>query len=109
MVGALLVETDNAVVEVGAKHGEPEGALTVGLHIPDAGATPVVVVAPAVDLGLTADGDAVDIAAEHLAAVDEQLGVANAVVVVGLLAVVVGPQGEAYPAPGGEGSLNIEL
>ena len=60
------------------------------------------IVAPDIHFGLTADGNAVNIGAEHLAAIDQQLGTADAVVVIGGFAIVVGPKGKPYPAPCGK-------
>ena len=102
VIGALLVEVDDAVGEVGMQYGQSHAGFTVRLHIPDMGAAPVVVVAPLVDLGLAADGDAGDVGAEHAAPIHQQACFTNAVVVVGGLAVVVGPQGKANPAPCGK-------
>ena len=108
LVGTLLVEGDDAPPEVGMQDGKAHAWLAVRLHIPRAVAAPVVVVAPAVDFRLATDRDAVDIAAEHLAAIDQQARMADAVVVVGGLAIIVGPQSKAYPAPRGEFTLNVE-
>ena len=60
------------------------------------------IVAPDIHLGLAADGNAVNIGAEHLAAIDQQLCTADAVVVIGGFAIVVGPKCKAYPAPCGK-------
>ena len=60
------------------------------------------IVAPDIHLGLAADGNAVNIGAEHLATIDQQLGTADAVVVIGGFAIVVGPKCKAYPAPCGK-------
>ena len=99
MVGTLFVEVDDATMDVGMQDGQTHAWLAIGLHIPDAVFAPMVVVAPFIDLSLTTDGDAVDIRAEHFATIDQQLHVADAVVMIHILGIVVGPQGKAYPAP----------
>jgi len=99
MIGTLFVEGDNASVEPSMEDRKTKVRLTIRFHIPNARATPMLVVAPTIDLGLTADGNAVDIGAKHLATVDQQLGIANAIMIVGGFAIVVGPESKAYPAP----------
>ena len=99
VVGTLLVEGDDAAVKAGMEDGQSHAFFSIRLHIPRAVLAPVVVVAPGVHFRLTTDGNTVNIGTEHLAAIDQQLGMANALVVVGELTVVVGPQGKAYPAP----------
>ena len=98
MVGTLFVERHDATMNVSLEYGQAHAWFTIGFHIPDAILAPMVVVAPFVDLSLTTDGDAVNIAAEHLATIDQQLHVADAVVMIHILGIVVGPQGKAYPA-----------
>ena len=82
--------------------GQAETFLAVGLHIPHMITAPMEIVAPDIHFGLTADGNAVNIGAEHLTTIDQQLGTADAVVVIGGFAIVVGPKGKAYPAPCGK-------
>ena len=108
MVGTFLVEVDNATMDVGMEDGQSHVGFAIGLHIPDAMMAPMVVVAPLVDLRLTTDGDAVDIGMEHLATIDQQLHVANAIMMVDILCIVICPQSKAYPAPCGEFTLNVE-
>ena len=69
----------------------------------------MLVVAPTVDLRLTTDGNAVDIGAEHLAPVDQQLGIADAIMIIGGFAIVVSPEGKTYPAPCRKLSFNFKL
>ena len=102
MIGALLIEGNDATIETGMQDGQTKTWFAIGLHIPHMVATPMQIVAPEVDFGLTTDGNAVDIGTEHLATIDQQAGVANAVMIVGGFAIVVGPKGEAYPAPCGK-------
>ena len=102
MIGALLIEGDDATIETGMQDGQTKTWFAIGLHIPHMVATPMQIVAPEVDFGLTTDGNAVDIGTEHLTTIDQQAGVANAVMIVGGFAIVVGPKGEAYPAPCGK-------
>ena len=109
MVGTLLAEGDNATVEACVQNGQAHVWLAIELHVPDTGATPVVEVAPLVDLALAADGDAVNIRTEHLATVYQQARMADTIVIVGGFRIVVGPQGEAYPAPCGEVLLQRHL
>ena len=102
MIGALLIEGNDATIETGMQDGQTKTWFAIGLHIPHMVATPMQIVAPEVDLGLATDGNAVDIGTEHLTTIDQQAGVANAVMIVGGFAIVVGPKGEAYPAPCGK-------
>lgn len=102
MIGALFIEGDDATIETGMQDGQTKTWFAIGLHIPHMVATPMQIVAPEVDFGLTTDGNAVDIGTEHLTTIDQQAGVANAVMIVGGFAIVVGPKGEAYPAPCGK-------
>ena len=99
VVVALLVEVDDASVAVGSEERQRVAWFDKGFHVPAARVQPMVVVAPGVDHAVHADGDVVDRAMKHLLAVDKELRLVNAVVVVGALHVVVGPDGEAYPAP----------
>ena len=108
MVGTFFIEIDDATMDVSMQDGQSHVWFTIGFHIPDAILAPMVVVAPLVDLWLTTEGDAVDIATEYLTTIDQQLHVADAVVVVDTLCIVVGPQGKAYPAPCGELTLNTK-
>ena len=109
MVGTFLVEVDDATMDVGMEDGQSHVWFTIGFHVPDAILAPMVVVAPLVDLWLTTDGDAVDIGTEHFATIDQQLHVADAVMMVDVLCIVVGPEGEPYPAPCGELTLKFEV
>ena len=104
MVGPLFVEGDDATMDIRMEDRQTHVALAIGLHIPGAMMAPMVVVTPQVDLWLTADGDAVDIAAKHLATIDQQLHVADAVVMINTLRIVVGPEGKAHLAPCREGA-----
>ena len=79
--------------------GQAHAGFPIGLHIPDAGTSPVVVVAPGVDLELATDGNAVNIGTEDLTTINQQLCMANAIVVISEFRIVVRPQGKAYPAP----------
>ena len=108
MVGTFLIEIDDAAMDVSMEDGQSHAWFAIGLHIPDAMMVPMVIVAPLVDLCLTTDRDAVNIRAEHLAAIDQQLHIADAIMMIDTLGIVVGPQGKAYPAPCGELTLNIE-
>ena len=99
VVGAFLGEADHALLEVGVQQRQPHAGLAKRLKIPDVVTAPVVEVAPVVDFELTTDGDAVYQTVKHFAAVDQELGVAHAVVVVSGLGVVVGPECKAHPAP----------
>lgn len=78
---------------------QAEPFFAVGLHIPHMIAAPMEVVAPNIHLGLATHGNAIDIRAEHLAPIDQQPRFADAIMVIGGFAVIVGPEGEAYPAP----------
>ena len=84
------------------QHGQPHAVLPIGLHVPDTGTPPVVVVAPAIHFRLTRYGNAVHVCTEHLASIDQQPRMADAVMIVRQLRVVVSPQGKAYPAPCGK-------
>lgn len=102
MIGALFVEGDDTTIETGMQDGQTKTWFAIGLHIPHMVATPMQIVAPKVNLGLATDRNAVDIGTEHLATIDQQASVANAVMMIGGFAIVVGPKGEAYPAPCGK-------
>ena len=108
MVGTFFIEVDDATMNVSMEDGQTHVWFAISLHIPDTCMAPMVVIAPLVDLSLTTDGDAVDIRMEHLATIDQQLHVADAIVMMDVLSIVVSPQSKAYPAPCGEFTLNVE-
>ena len=102
VVRTLLVESDDASVESRMQDRQTHAGLAIRLHIPHTMTTPVQIVAPQVHLGLATDGNAVNIRTEHLATVNEQTRMAHTIMIIGLLAIVVGPEGKAYPAPCGK-------
>ena len=102
VIRTLLVEGNDAAVETGMQDGQTHARLAIRLHVPHTMAPPVQIVAPQVHLGLATDGNAVNIGAEHLATVNEQTRMAHTIMIIGHLAIVVGPEGKAYPAPCGK-------
>ena len=100
MIVAFLIKIDDATITVGLQTGKGVARFDVRLHIPCAVMQPMVVVAPDIHHTVLSDGDVVYNTVEGHVAIDIEQRLVDAVVVVAALHVVVGPNGEAYPAPG---------